>query len=154
MRGVMWGAAALGLALAVAGQGRAAGAATGTATGTSGGTSGGVYSEAQAAEGAAIYAERCAMCHGKQAEGTWEVPALRGRFMAHWGRGSLAALSDYLARAMPQFAPGTLSREDNVRLVAFLMKTNGQPAGARALSGDHAGLAGIVVEGLPAGAVK
>jgi len=149
MRAWIMGAAALGLGLAAA-QGSAAGPATGAATGTGAG----VYTEAQAAEGAAIFAERCAMCHGKQAEGTWEVPALKGRFMANWGHGTLAALSDYLARAMPQFAPGTLSQEDNVRLVAFLLKTNGHRAGAKPLSADHAALAGITLDAVPAGAVK
>lgn len=118
------------------------------------GTGAGVYTEAQAAEGAAIFAERCAMCHGRNAEGTWEVPALRGKFMANWGHGSVAALSDYLARAMPQFAPGTLDMKDNVRLVAFLLKTNGHPAGARPLGEDHAALAAIRIDAVPMAAVK
>ncbi|NOW47536.1 mono/diheme cytochrome c family protein [Novosphingobium sp. SG751A] len=118
------------------------------------GTANGVYTEAQAAEGAAVFAERCAMCHGKQAEGTWEVPALKGKFMGNWGRESLAALSDYLARAMPQFAPGTLEPKDNGRLVAYLLKINGHPAGAKPLPEDHAALAAIRIDPLAATAVK
>ncbi|WCT79039.1 c-type cytochrome [Novosphingobium humi] len=118
------------------------------------GTANGVYTEAQAAEGAAVFAERCAMCHGKQAEGTWEVPALKGKFMANWGRESLAALSDYLARAMPQFAPGTLEPKDNARLVAYLLKINGHPAGAKPLPEDHAALAAIRIDPLAAASVK
>lgn len=122
--------------------------------GGNGGTASGVYTEAQAAEGAEIFAQRCALCHGKQAEGTWEVPALKGKFMANWGRESLAALSDYLARAMPQFAPGTLEPKDNVRLVAFLLKANGHPAGAKPLPEDHTALAAIRIEPLSGMALK
>lgn len=118
------------------------------------GTAIGVYTEAQAAEGAGVFAERCAMCHGKQAEGTWEVPALKGKFMANWGRESVAALSDYLARAMPQFAPGTLEPKDNARLVAYLLKINGHPAGARPLPEDHAAMAAIRIDPLAATTVK
>lgn len=118
------------------------------------GTANGVYTEAQAAQGAAIFAERCAMCHGKQAEGTWEVPSLKGKFMANWGRETVGALSDYLARAMPQFAPGTLEPADNVKLVAFLLKANGHPAGAKPLPEDHAALAAIRIDPLAATAVK
>lgn len=126
----------------------------GAAVPVSAGTASGVYTEAQAAQGATIFAERCAMCHGKQAEGTWEVPALKGKFMGNWGKESVAALSDYLARAMPQFAPGTLEPADNVKLVAFLLKTNGHPAGAKPLSEDHAALAAIRIDPIPANAVK
>jgi mono/diheme cytochrome c family protein len=108
---------------------------------------GGAYTEAQAGEGAAIYAERCAMCHGKSQEGTWEVPPLRGKFLANWGRAPLSSLYDYLGHAMPQFAPGSLSPQDNVRLIAFLLKTNGQAAGAKPLSEEHSALAAIRVDG-------
>lgn len=118
------------------------------------GTGSGVYTEAQAAEGAAVFAERCAMCHGKQAEGTWEVPALKGKFMGNWGKESVAALSDYLARAMPQFAPGTLEPKDNVRLVAYLLKVNGHPSGAKPLPEDHAVLAAIRIDPLTPSTVK
>jgi mono/diheme cytochrome c family protein len=111
------------------------------------GTSSGVYTEAQAGEGGVIYAERCAMCHGKAQEGTWEVPPLRGKFLANWGRAPLSSLYDYLGHAMPQFAPGTLAPQDNVRLIAFLLKANSQPAGAKPLVEDRAALAAIRMDG-------
>jgi cytochrome c len=114
---------------------------------TAAGTGAGVYTEAQAGEGAAIYAERCAMCHGKSQEGTWEVPPLHGKFLANWGHAPLSSLYDYLGRAMPQFAPGTLTPQDNVRLIAFLLKANGQPAGAKTLIEDRATLAAIRMDG-------
>jgi hypothetical protein len=119
----------------------------------SAGTAGGVYTEAQAAQGADLC--RTLRHVSRQAgRGTWEVPALKGKFMANWGKESVAALSDYLARAMPQFAPGTLEPADNVKLVAFLLKTNGHPAGAKPLPEDHAALAAIRIDPIPANAVK
>jgi len=110
------------------------------------GTSGGVYTEAQASEGARVYAVRCAMCHGASLGGTVEIPGLTGKFMANWGRRPLGDLFDYVARAMPQSAPGTLSAQDNARLVAFLLKANGAPAGAAPLPADSAALQRIVIE--------
>jgi cytochrome c len=102
------------------------------------GTLDGVYTGSQAAEGAAVYARQCAMCHGAMLEGTVETPALTGKFVANWAGRPVGDLFDYLARAMPQMAPGTLQPEDNVRLVAFILQANGAPAGTRSLPADSA----------------
>jgi mono/diheme cytochrome c family protein len=91
------------------------------------------FTAAQAAEGAQVYGQRCAMCHGRQLEGTFEVPALTGRFVANWAGRPLGDLTAYLGRAMPQFAPGTLAEEDNARVVAYVLQVNGYPAGERSL---------------------
>jgi hypothetical protein len=111
----------------------------GAAVAVSAGTAG-VYTEAQAAQGAAIFAERACVTASRPRDVGSARPEGRS-----WplGQGSVAALSDYLARAMPQFAPGTLEPADNVKLVAFLLKTNGHPAGAKPLPEDHAALAAI-----------
>lgn len=98
------------------------------------------YTEAQAEQGAAIYGERCAMCHGAMLEGTYETPALTGKFVANWAGRPVGDLYDYLGRAMPQFAPGSLSGEDNARVLAYLLKANGYRAGQTALPADGAGL--------------
>lgn len=100
----------------------------------------GVYTEAQAAEGAALYAGACAVCHGETLSGTYEIPALTGRFVRNWSNGSVGTLFDYVSQAMPQMAPGSLSPEDNARIVAFLLKANGMPAGSRPLPNDQAAL--------------
>ena len=107
---------------------------------TSKGTLDGVYTAAQAAEGAAIYAGQCAMCHGVRLEGTVETPGLTGKFIANWAGRPVGDLFDYIGRAMPQMAPGTLQPEDNARLVAFILQTNGAPAGNSALPADSRAL--------------
>lgn len=103
-----------------------------------------IYTAEQAAQGARVYAIRCAMCHGARLEGTVEIPALTGRFIANWGNRPVADLFDYVSRAMPQPAPGSLSPADNARLTAFLLRENGYPAGAKALPADPAALRRLV----------
>ena len=110
------------------------------------GSQAGVYSAAQADEGAQVYAARCAMCHGARLEGTVETPGLVGKFVANWAGRPLGELFDYLGRAMPQGSPGTLAPQDNARLVAFILRANGAPAGNAPLPADAAALRRIVFD--------
>ena len=136
----------------MAGSAAWAGAVTPAATLST--TKQGVYTAAQAEEGAQVYAGQCAMCHGPDLQGTYEVPTLRGKFIANWGRSRLSALYNYLGHAMPQFAPGQLKPDDNARLIAFLLRENGYAVGGKPLPTDPVILAGISVEPLPAAAAK
>lgn len=106
-------------------------------------TARGVYSATQAAEGEALYKGACASCHGDSLMGTFEVPALTGRFVGNWSNGSVGTLFTYVSDAMPQMAPGTLSPEDNAKIVAYLLKANGMPAGSQPLPSDRAALGRI-----------
>ena len=110
------------------------------------GSQSGVYSAAQADEGAQVYAMHCAMCHGARLEGTVETPGLVGKFVADWAGRPLGDLFDYLARAMPQGSPGTLTPQDNARLVAFILRSNGAPAGEGPLPADAAALRRIAFD--------
>lgn len=100
-------------------------------------TAAGAYTASQATEGAALYAANCAMCHGETLEGTLEIPALKGKFIANWSGSPLGELVGYVHEAMPQFAPGSLAPEDSARIVAYLLRENGMPAGARPLEADE-----------------
>ncbi|GBR07251.1 c-type cytochrome [Acetobacter oeni] len=104
-----------------------------------------VYTVGQAQAGGELYKAACAMCHGTHLEGTFDVPALRGRFVTNWGDAPLSQLSSYIRRAMPLMAPGTLSEEDTAALVAFLLQQNGGvEAGKTALPSSEAGLRRMV----------
>jgi len=105
-----------------------------------------LYSEAQATEGATLYAQRCAMCHGKTLEGTWEIPTLKGRFLNNWNHAPVARLFDYVSKAMPQMAPGSLTPDQNAKIVAYILKENGAPAGATALPTDTAAMGNATIE--------
>ena len=112
-------------------------------------TRAGVYTQAQAADGAKLYAIRCAMCHGRQLEGSYEIPALHGRFIATWSRAPLMNLNDYIARAMPQFAPGSLKPDETAKIVAYLLQENALPAGSQPLPSGGAAMARIMLEPAP-----
>jgi cytochrome c len=88
-----------------------------------------------AREGKGLYASLCATCHGANGEGKEIYSALVG------GRGSLAerrylltvgsywpyatTVWDYIHRAMPYVAPGTLTANEVYSLTAFLLYANG-----------------------------
>ena len=113
------------------------------ATGVSAAPRNGLYTEEQARAGGEIYSQRCAMCHGKMLEGTFEIPALQGRFVAHWSNAPLSMLYDYIGRAMPQFAPGSLTPDENAKVMAFLLQQNGQPSGSDTLPASSSALQAV-----------
>ena len=93
----------------------------------------GAYTEDQAARGATSYQQNCARCHGANLAGTFEIPPLVGRFVPYWSGSTLDVLVDYITRAMPLGRPGSLSPAVNADIVAFILKSNGFPAGTKEL---------------------
>jgi S-disulfanyl-L-cysteine oxidoreductase SoxD len=87
-----------------------------------------------AREGRDLYAALCASCHGPAGEGLGDFPALVG------GKGTLSTASprltvgsywptattvfDYVRRAMPYSAPGSLSDDQVYALTAWLLAAN------------------------------
>jgi mono/diheme cytochrome c family protein len=98
----------------------------------------GVYTDAQAAQGAASYKATCAICHGPVLEGNGEAPPLVGRFMPDWEGTNLFELYDKVHDTMPLFAPGTLKAEDTGAILAFILQANGFPSGATPLAAGDA----------------
>ena len=107
----------------------------------------GVYTEEQALRGAEVYEQNCAICHGADLAGTFEVPNLRGYFVGLWTGASLDLLYDYVSTAMPLYAPGALPPETYADVVAYLLKANGAPAASRPLPNDPAALRAIIFNG-------
>jgi mono/diheme cytochrome c family protein len=94
----------------------------------------GVYTEEQAARGNAGFTARCANCHGANLGGTGEAPALAGpQFLSDFDSLSLGDLFDRIRTTMPQDNPGSLTRDAYADILAFLLKANGVPAGAKEL---------------------
>ena len=100
------------------------------------GTWDGVYTDAQAARGEVQFQQHCARCHGANLAGTFETPPLVGRFRPYWAGATLDVLFDYISSAMPLDHPGSLSRAANADILAFLLKANDFPAGAKELSAE------------------
>src|SRR2546428_2435508 len=87
----------------------------------------GVFSDAQATRGQALYARRCAGCHGPALAGAL-APALTGDvFTNKFRMEPLSALFIQIRYAMPPGAEAgaTLTDEESVDLVAHVLKTNG-----------------------------
>ena len=95
----------------------------------------GVYSQEQANRGKTAYAEQCALCHGAELAGGDETPALTGdKFMANWHNHSVDELFERVRVTMPADRPGTLSRQRNSDILAYILRANKFPAGGGELS--------------------
>src|SRR6202521_5088178 len=84
--------------------------------------------------GARLFNEKCAACHGESQEGSAQAPALVG------GKGTLTSLHpkmtagsywpfattifDYIRRAMPRYAEGSLKTDEVYSLTAFILYRN------------------------------
>lgn len=87
----------------------------------------GYYTRAQASLGDRVYAEQCAMCHGTKLEGV-SAPALTGTVLAaDWG--DAQSLYEFFAVSMPPMAPGQLSEEEYLAILAYILSKNDFPAG-------------------------
>jgi mono/diheme cytochrome c family protein len=94
----------------------------------------GVYTEEQAKRGQERYQNLCASCHGDSLEGGESAPPLAGgSFLANWNTLSVGELFDRTRSTMPQSKPGSLSREANAEIMAYLLSANQFPAGKEAL---------------------
>ena len=97
----------------------------------------GVYTDAQADHGRTLYMQNCGRCHGADLSGTFEIPPLIGRLMPYWSGSTLDALFDYVSTAMPLDHPGALGPAANADIVAFILKSNDIPSGAKELSANQ-----------------
>lgn len=96
--------------------------------------------EGTAQEGALLYVQQCAQCHGAKGQGVRPAPKLIGRTPAagyafandaeadqtignYWPYAT--TLYDYVHRAMPLLTPGSLTPDQTYSLVAYLLSENG-----------------------------
>jgi S-disulfanyl-L-cysteine oxidoreductase SoxD len=105
----------------------------------------GVYTVGQAQRGAAEYTSNCVNCHMDSLAGDGaDVPPLAGRpFLDNWDGLDLSALFDRIHTTMPQSNPGSLSAQQVVDLMAYLLSANQFPAGTKELPGDAPSLRAI-----------
>jgi mono/diheme cytochrome c family protein len=95
----------------------------------------GVYTPAQVASGKVIYTRSCTVCHLESlAGGVNEAPALKGKqFLSDWEGKPLRSLFGRLISTMPSDDPGSLSEQETLDVVAYLLQENGYPAGKKPL---------------------
>src|SRR5262245_49681683 len=95
-----------------------------------------LYTDAQAAAGESLYRRSCAACHGATLTGG-AAPSLTGpSFEASWSdpRVSVADVFFIARTTMPPRASNTLTAQDHAAVFAYILKINGFPAGAAALT--------------------
>src|SRR5262245_43273743 len=101
-----------------------------------------LYTQAQAERGKTLYAQHCALCHGQKLEGAPSNPLTGDRFMAKWGQGNYTIDDLYFITKtqMPYGKPDSLTPQQYIDIVAFMLASNGYAAGRRELPADSAAL--------------
>lgn len=96
-----------------------------------GGTSAEVtFTAAQVERGRALYAERCATCHGNELHGGGGTPLSGATFVSRWRDRSLRDLHFIATKQMPLDAPGSLRDDEGFDVLAFVLSKNDYVPGA------------------------
>jgi hypothetical protein len=86
----------------------------------------GVYTSAQAARGATVFEAHCISCHR---EGGTAPVLVSERFTRTFADATLLSLFTTIQTTMPRNAPGSLTEQEYVDVVADLLKSNGYADG-------------------------
>jgi S-disulfanyl-L-cysteine oxidoreductase SoxD len=104
----------------------------------------GIYTEAQAKRGEGLYGQYCASCHGPDLAGGEMAPGLTGgEFTSNWNDLSVGDLYERIRISMPQSAPGSLTRQQNSDILAYIFSKMNMPVGQTELSTSTDELKGI-----------
>jgi mono/diheme cytochrome c family protein len=90
-------------------------------------------------DGAAVYRQKCARCHGTAGEGGKEYP------QPLVGNRSLPQLAKYIAKYMPDDAPGTCKGPDAEKVAAYIFDAFYSPAAQARTKAPHAAFARLTV---------
>src|SRR5580765_8651320 len=113
------------------------------------------YTAAQAASGRTTYQAQCASCHLPDLKGSGDAAPLAGaEFMGGWGRRTTRELLSFMQLTMPPTRPGGLSQEEYVNVAAFILQSNGAPAGPQALSPADVAINTLATGQAPAAAAQ
>ena len=99
----------------------------------------GVFTAAQAAHGREVYANACASCH-------MTTQHSGATFASTWNNRRVFDLYDILYNTMPLDDPGSLSDQEYVDVVAYILQLNGHPAGKATLPADPAALKALRID--------
>jgi hypothetical protein len=99
----------------------------------------GVYTDGQATRGDNEHAANCTSCHST-------TNYAGAAFVKTWVGRTAFDLFDQLRTTMPDDSPGSLSQQQYVDIVAYILKINGYPSGADSLSTDPEALRLIRLE--------
>jgi len=116
----------------------------------------GVFSDAQATRGEEVYEGACGLCHGRRLNGAPDDPDMRStpplaraRFLRVWEGRSLATLFEYSRATMPEDNPNSLTEQEYVDVIAYMLSVGGMAAGNDELQPDPQRLARVVIQPQP-----
>ena len=91
------------------------------------------FTEEQAIRGQTVYYQHCLQCHGDNMAGVDRAPPLAGpQFGSNWQGEPLLALVERIT-TMPPDKPNTLSRQESVDVLTYVLWYNGFPLGNEVL---------------------
>ena len=96
------------------------------------------FSEEQADRGRDIFRAACTECH-------YSSEFSDSQFKFKWSRRSAGNLYQLIQTSMPETAPGSLSPEETVDIVSYILRMNGFEPGAGELAADRAVLDAIAL---------
>lgn len=94
------------------------------------------FTEEQADRGRDIFRAQCTECH-------YSSEFSDSQFKFKWSRRSAGNLYEMIQSQMPETAPGSLTPEETVDLVSYILSMNGFEPGASELAPDRAVLDGL-----------
>jgi hypothetical protein len=99
----------------------------------------GVYSREQWMRGRDVYAGLCAGCHPA-------VTHVGPQFTTSWAGKKLSDLFGFLRERMPKNDPGSLSEQEYVDVMSYMLRLNGMPAGIDEMPADSVALTKIRID--------
>jgi S-disulfanyl-L-cysteine oxidoreductase SoxD len=109
-------------------------------------TAEGAYTDAQAKQGKDVYTQSCASCHLDDLSGSGQALPLAGdAFMQSWEGQTVDDLYEVIHDTMPQDKPGTLTPDQSVQVISYILEFNKFPAGQTALPSDPAAMKAILI---------
>lgn len=110
----------------------------------------GVYTAAQAQRGKSNFEKSCSACHNVNLNGSARAPALLGAgFLKNWDNASAQDLFAKMRDSMPAGSPASVSPDEKIEILAYLLQANGFPSGSTDLDGKELGTIQIVQKGEP-----
>lgn len=94
------------------------------------------FTAEQADRGRSLFRAQCTECH-------YSSEFADSQFQFKWSRRTAGNLYQLIQTSMPETAPGSLSAEETVALVSYILSMNGFEAGSTELSTDRAVLDAI-----------
>ncbi|HTQ31685.1 MAG TPA: cytochrome c [Opitutaceae bacterium] len=106
----------------------------------------GVFTGDEAARGKTVYTNNCSACHMEDLSGSGQALPLAGdAFMDIWEGQTMNDFFQLVQGTMPQDKPGSLTADQTLDVMSYILQYNKFPAGKDELKNDPDALKGILI---------